>query len=313
MTILRYCQLSAVLGVMVWVTTLLRADLGGVALGNVERILLLAPQVVVPLGLALFAPRSDNQPASSVLRLAVLFQPFAAMLVILSFSYPPGQTAGILCLGWLIETVLIAGYGGQRISSAQSRPAEHALIAGLLFCVIGGAWLALARFGIRPLDFDHAIVILTGVHFHYAGFAACLIVGRAGPYIPKSSEQLYRIAVYGLIMGILLLAAGITFSPLIEILAALLLSASLAVLGIQIAIFVVPAARPQIAQGLFAVAALAVFIGMMVACAYAWGEFNHEVMVTLDQMARTHGYINAIGFCVCGLAGWNLVDHYRYR
>jgi hypothetical protein len=302
--------LSAVLGIVVWVTTLLRADLGGTTLGDVERILLFAPQVVVPLGLALFAPRRDDEPASSILRMAVLFQPFAAMLLILSFSYPAGERAGVLSLGWLIETVLIAGFGWQRVGRARG-PAEHALSAGLLFVVIGGAWLALSRFGIRPLGFDGAIVLLTGVHFHYAGFAACLIAGKAGPLLPSSTRPLYGYAVYGMIAGILLLAAGITFSPLIEVLAALLLSASLMVIAVQLAVFIVPLSRPQITQAFFAVAALAIFLGMLIAIAYAWGEFNHEVLVTLAQMARTHGYIHALGFAACGLIGWNLVDHYR--
>ena len=55
---------------------------------------------------------------------------------------------------------------------------------------------------------------------------------------------------------------------------------------------------------LLQVAAGAVFGGMVLAAAYAVTDFLGNGALPIPQMARTHGILNAVGFCLMGLLGW---------
>jgi hypothetical protein len=84
------------------------------------------------------------------------------------------------------------------------------------------------RFGFRPLDFDPVIVLLTAIHFHYAGFALPLVTGLAARRLDSGTA---RLAAAGVIAGVPLVAIGITSTqlkagPLIESLAAWVLAAA---------------------------------------------------------------------------------------
>src|SRR4029077_3860861 len=102
---------------------------------------------------------------------------------------------------------------------------ELCLDFALLYFPVGCVWLVLSRLGANPLGFSDDIVLLTAVHFHYAGFAALTILGMIGRL---AEGTLYRLSAWGAITGIPLLAVGITFSSRLEIAAAFLLAASLA-------------------------------------------------------------------------------------
>jgi len=84
---------SGVFPVLVWHLTL------------VDLLLLLAPLVIVPLGLRLvpFAGPCSRQ----VLCVARLVQPFGAIAAVISFFITPGWTSGAIALGWLITLSLI--------------------------------------------------------------------------------------------------------------------------------------------------------------------------------------------------------------
>jgi hypothetical protein len=46
---------------------------------------------------------------------------------------------------------------------------------------------------------------------------------------------------------------------------------------------------------------------MALALAYAVGEVTSHAIVSLGQMARIHGPLNALGFVLTGLVGWTLM------
>jgi uncharacterized membrane protein len=56
------------------------------------------------------------------------------------------------------------------------------------------------------------------------------------------------------------------------------------------------------------ISAAAVFAGMVLAAMYAVAEFAGSDVLPIPQMARTHGVLNAVGFCMAGLLGW-LVEY----
>jgi hypothetical protein len=170
-----------------------------------------------------------------------------------------------------------------------------------------------ARLGINPLGFGDTIVILTAVHFHYAGFAAPLLAGLAGrrlAQIRPPLRKLFRPVAAGIVAGIPLVAAGISLSRSLEVIAALLLATSLACLALLIIIAIVPVTRPRAAQVLLAVSAVSVVVTMLFACAYAVGPLAGVTLITIPQMVLVHGWVNAIGFVLCGLLGWTiLISH----
>jgi YndJ-like protein len=62
---------------------------------------------------------------------------------------------------------------------------------------------------------------------------------------------------------------------------------------------------------LLSLSALSTLGGMGCALAYAVGEFTGIGTISLRQMARIHGPLNALGFVLGGLAGWGLAPRNR--
>src|SRR5207249_1096301 len=60
------------------------------------------------------------------------------------------------------------------------------------------------------------------------------------------------------------------------------------------------------AKILLIVASLSIVLGMVLAGAYAVGEFTEKPWLSIPQMAVWHGIANAWGFSTCGLLAWVL-------
>jgi hypothetical protein len=98
-------------------------------------------------------------------------------------------------------------------------------------------------------------------------------------------------------------AAGFLISPAVKMSAAILFSASVA--GLAIAVRACGRkAEDATARILLQVAAGAVFAGMVLSASYAVADYMGSAALTIPQMARTHGILNAVGFCLPGLLGW---------
>src|SRR5919109_3778798 len=140
----------------------------------INLLLLLAPVVIVPLGLRL-VPVTGYR-SRQVLALARVLQPAGAAAAIVSFLISPGWTAGVIALGWLLVCAIAALAGlVELIESRSLRPAHLVPLAAVAYLTVGAGWMVVSRAGLRPLGFSRDIVELTGVHFHYAGFAATLM------------------------------------------------------------------------------------------------------------------------------------------
>ena len=178
------------------------------------------------------------------------------------------------------------------------------LDAALVFWPVGCVWLVISRLGVNPLGFSDDIVLLTAVHFHFAGFAALTILGMIGRF---AEGMLYRLTAWGAITGIPFLALGITFSPSLECAAALLLAASLVSAAGITGFVVLPSVTERGAKALLAVSAASVAAAMAFAGIYALGKYTGRNWLEIPEMAKVHGFINALGFSLCGLVGWNVV------
>ncbi len=217
-----------------------------------------------------------------------------------SFLVRRGPSAAVLAGVWLVLTLLIAYHGWQRLGRTM---AEVATSAGCLMLPIGGGWLVLSRLGMGAFGFEEPLILLTAVHFHYAAYATLVLVGRAGRVLGES--RAYRLVAGGAMAGPPLLAAGITFSPRLEIVAAGIIVLAVSGLGALTLVRIVPR-LPVAARVLLALSSVSAFAGMACGLAYAIGEFTGIGIISLGQMARIHGPLNALGFVLVGLIGWTL-------
>jgi YndJ-like protein len=272
------------------------------ALGPIEILFLVAVVAVVPLAIRLAARAGD--PAREALRVARRFQPWAALAVVGSFLSRRGPAAAVLAAPWLLLTLIVALHGFGRLRRDLRTAAELAIDAGCLMLPIGGGWLVLSRLGATPLGFEEPLILLTAVHFHYAAFGSLVLTGMAGR--AAGEGRLVRAITGGAIVAPPLLAAGITVSPVLELLAATILVVSLCALAVLTLAAIAPglAAAPRVLLTLSAVSLLG---GMACALAYAVGEFTGIGLISLGRMARIHGPLNGLGFVLAGLVGWALV------
>ncbi|HKB14937.1 MAG TPA: YndJ family transporter, partial [Planctomycetota bacterium] len=236
---------------------------------------------------------------------AVLLQPLAAGLVLLSFFLAPGTPGGLLAVPWLVLCLVVALTGLFRLFlGGIARLEEVAIDVGLLFLPVGAGWLLLSRLGTSPLGFVEPIVMLTAVHFHFTAFVAPLLAAMAGRIVKRRGP--YRISVLGLLLGTPTLAIGWTLhSPALKLAAVALLSISLTLLAL-LALPRLGAIRDPRAEGLLGLSFLSLLAGMALAFAYGLGEFRATGGIAIPDMALAHGLANGLGFSLCGLLGWNL-------
>ena len=163
---------------------------------------------------------------------------------------------------------------------------ELCIDAGLAYVTVGSIWLFLSRWGMNPLGFSDAIVLLTAVHFHYAGFAAPILTGLAGRKIQSGiARKFYLPAAAGVIAGPPLVAAGITLSRGVEVFSAIVLALSLFVLALLMLFVVAPTLKPRLTRLLLMLSAMSVMVTMIFACLYAIGRFTGSAIITLPLIA----------------------------
>ena len=263
-------------------------------------ILLLGPLVIVPLGLRLIGREHETVWQTRMRSIVGTCGLPAALVLLVSFRWQDrGLLSALLATPWLLITLLMAGWGGLRVLSRPLRNgADLAATAALLLIAVGGSWTLLSRAGIRPLDFSDAIVLLTGVHFHYAGFALPLLAGAAMSRLPPS--RIMWPMLCGMLAGVPLVGVGISLSPLVEVLAALLLVVSCLLLAwaqIRLAIQL----RQPNRSTLLLISSLSLLSAMLFAAIYAVGEFRGGKWLEIPTMIAIHGSTNAFGFALCGL------------
>ena len=182
------------------------------------------------------------------------------------------------------------------------------MIVSFLYLPVGCAWLVASRLGLSPMDFQEPIVLLTAVHFHFAGFAAPLLALAAGSAIEKRNailRRIFKIVAEGVLAGPGLLAAGFVIGPRFKLAMALLVACSETGLSLFF-LASIRSMRPRLAQVLVTFSAFSALFAMLLAGVWAIGEFPLQPFVHLDEMARFHGTANAFGFVLCGLLGWTL-------
>lgn len=306
-----FARRSAAAGAAGWLLLLLTTTSDSHETELVHRIVFFAVLVIVPLALSLVT--AGEQRISTVLyRAAVLVQPVAAVITIASFFFEKGVLSASLSAVWLVVSGIVALLGLSRFTARGLFPVhETSVDAGLLYLPVAGGWLIVYRLGVQPFDYGEMIILLTVVHFHFAGFAAPIIAGLTGEMLASTSYspgRLYAFIVFAIVAAMPLVAAGITFSPLAGLAGTLLLSSGLVTLAVLTIRRVVPAISSSSARLLLSIAALSSCTAMVLACLYAYSLVAHVLILRIPTMAMTHGLLNAFGFATCSLLAWSTIN-----
>ncbi len=297
-----FAKRSAAGGVIVWLITLLLTTSDSEQAELVHKVVLWAVLVIVPLGLSVVAEERG------LYKLVVYAQPIAALFTVASFFVEKGRLSAALASAWLILNILIALLGLVRLTSRGfQRIEELSIDAGLLYLPVAGGWLVIYRLGIQPFDFGEMIVLLTAVHFHFAGFATPIIAGMNGRVLSRRNypRNVFALSVVALIAAMPLVAAGITFSPWIGFAGALLLTLGLMLLSVLTLGWVRPSINSSLWRALLSIAAISSCAAMVLACLYAYSVATQTLIITIPGMAMTHGLLNAFGFVTCSLLVWS--------
>jgi len=306
-----FARRSAAAGAIGWLLLLLVTTSDSHEIELIHKIVFFAMLVIVPLGLSLVTV-GEQRISANLYRVAVLVQPAAAVITIASFFFEKGLLSASLSAVWLVVSGIVALLGLSRFTARGLYPLyESSIDAGLLYLPVASGWLIIYRLGVQPFDYGETIILLTVVHFHFAGFAAPIIAGLTGKMlatIGRPPRGMYAFIVFAIVAAMPLVAAGITFSPWAGLAGTLLLSSGLVLLAVLTVARVVPAIPSLNARLLLSIAALASCTAMVLACLYAYSLVAHVVILRIPTMAMTHGLLNAFGFAACSLLAWSNIN-----
>ena len=283
-------RIWAVVGAVAWAVL-------GPALdpGWIEWMLLLSPLVLIPL--AAETVLMDAPPVSWAIA-----GPGAAgaATAALSFGFEPGVVAAALVAPWCVCTFLAAWWGMLRLRRENRITLDSLLVpAATGFMAVGGVWLVATRLGVRPLGFSTTIVLLTATHFHHAGVVLPVI---ASHNLAKRPTRIVGIGSAGVIAGVPLTAIGITLGGKAEWVAAWVLALAAILIAVGQLRFAIAVRAP-----LLAVSGAALLGAMILGGLWAWSRAFPGVSLSLEEMARYHGSLNALGFGLLGLIGWQSI------
>jgi len=130
-----------------------------------------------------------------------------------------GWVAIALALIYVLYTAFIAVQGVKRfLQRGFTNMAEISIDVGLIYLFIGGLWF-FAYIANIDTGFSSLITWLTAIHFHYS---ACLLAISIGLFGRIHKGSCYNVVVVILVTGPLLVALGITFSTILEIISVVL-------------------------------------------------------------------------------------------
>jgi hypothetical protein len=275
-------------------------------LSLVELYVAFAILVLVPLGLGLAETDRESDGHFGAFVLTIGFQFPAAIAALIALSLPTGSFfAVLLVLPWIGVTMTAGVFGGWRFWSRGFLPLpELAIDAALLYLPVGAVALLLHVAGVS-LQFRPIIILLTAAHYHYAGFVLPLVTGLAARQLvddetggsgSRPFHQIRDIAIVVIIANIALIAVGITFSPIVEVIAVTLFTVAVAVFAGVLLIRLVPT-LPPIQASLVSVAGITIVLTMALALAYGYSAFpTTGKIVSISTMVTWHGTLNIFGF-----------------
>jgi YndJ-like protein len=264
-----------------------------------------AALVLVPIGLQLISVEKTVFHSSKAVFNSHLV---VAIVLAVSFLFDQSLIAGCLALPyflWCLSVLL----RGLKLDFSLT---YLMTLAAFGFLTNAAAWLVFDRFGYQPMGFSAWIVLLTGAHFHYAGFALTLSLTLLLRENPKNKWA--KIASYGVLSGVVLTATGIVttqlgYSHFIETVAGVWMSAAAFLSGI--AFLLRGLSEKSNARFLFIIGAICLLLAMILAFFYALRTIIPLSFLTIPTMQAVHGTLNALGFGTLTLFGFAMTLHHK--
>jgi len=284
------------IGMVIWLVV------GALALGSaldfplVTMLLLLAPLVMIPLGCRLTTDMPLLEPVALV----------AASVLIPAAMLGNGMAGALLCTPWLAVSTARAVVTWHAFTRERFELGQLGLCVAVTYLVVGASFNVLFHAGIVLFDVGEAIMQLTAVHFQYAGYGALVVVVCVFRAMPPNTRRFLAPIVVLTAVGPPLVALGFTWHVgVAQIGGAIVLAVALWSVAILTLLIVVPRRRGA-TKALLTVSSLAVLAPMGLAITWASAEYFDLPALSVPDMARVHGTLNAVGFVVCGMLAWRL-------
>jgi hypothetical protein len=293
------------LGVVAWLGMAGGSWIGWLQLSVIELLFLLAPWIVVPLATSLI-PDMDVSELLTNRQGAMNWITFAAsVLAAFSFFLPAGPQAASLAGAWMLVCALFTLRGLRRLWRYRAKSfSQFSFAAGESYLIVGGIWLMASRQGLHPAGFQEPIVLLTAVHFHFAGFLSAVLAGLTYERLRETRwSKPLRAALIGVVVGPGLLGLAFLAGPKLKLAAVVLIvlgQFGLATGMVRVAV----GTENSVGRTMLLLSSGSVVAGMVLAATWALGEYPLQPFVDLARMERYHGVLNAVGFGICGLIGW---------
>ncbi|WP_332645615.1 YndJ family protein [Lysinibacillus sp. 54212] len=209
------------------------------------------------------------------------------------------ELANIAAGMYVLATFVIAKKGIERfLHRGFTNKAEIVIDIGVIYIAIGGLWFLAYIAGIDT-GFPPIINWLTSIHFHYSAFLLCISLGLIGRL---TQGRLYNFIAVIFVTGPMLVALGITFSRILEI-----VSVILYILAIYALFFMLFRIRMPFLQALsirLTIASLCFTI--LWSLLYAYGNLTEKTIVTIPDMLHFHGFYNCVIFGLFTIVGWSI-------
>jgi uncharacterized protein (UPF0548 family) len=210
-----------------------------------------------------------------------------------SFLLEEGALAGVLVLPLvLLALAMTAKTVQQRGPLLFWSRLDVVHVAACGWVLVAAGSLVVSRIGLTPFGLREPIIELTAVHYLYAGVAALVLAGWTHRSLPV---VLTAVAPPIIAVGFL------TEHPIPQVGGAVVLTLGVyatATLQLRDAL---ERARPVSQRSLLVLSGLSVWAPMVLALAWASGQHWRIPVLSIPDMARTHGAANALGFVICGL------------
>jgi hypothetical protein len=256
----------------------------------VDLIVLLAVAVVLPLALGRWWAWS-----------------VAAAGAALSLGLDTGPAAAALALPWLAAAgaATVQAAGRWWVTRSTFDDGARAVAGGWAF-VAGLSFLS-SRLGLMLFGVGEPIVELTAVHYSYAGCAALVLAIDAAGHARGTWRRVGRLAVAVTAVAPAVVGLGfVSHDPLAQVGGAAAMAAGVwATASIELHLATRRALGPR-TRALLAVSGAVIWLPMLLAVAWAAGQYWDFPALSIPAMERTHGVANSLGFVLAGLGAWTL-------
>jgi len=275
----------------------------------IEQFLVFAFWVMVPLVLSLMDDKNQTKAQKQIhfwlkrLYFPAAFLALVSMMAKKTWQVEHAMIPGALSLGWLFFTLLIAVYGLLILrEKGFSFMEEVAIAAGLIYFFFGGIWYSLYQFDVHLFHLAPKMSALSAVHFHYSSAMVPIFIGMLGRVMEK--KKWYRWLVGIDIVGPILIAFGILFSTMIEVIGVTIFAVNITIYSTYVLMRVRKSLNQRNARIFLTLSSLAVYAIMLIGLGYGINKKVGFVSISISDMVLVYGSLHAVGFVLCGLLGW---------